>query len=854
MSQQETQNTGNGCQIRKQTFPRRFTTRLYELSMALSEAIEGIADADVRARYGSLLIYRLLFLYFLQHLGLLAGDPRYLQQRLQGSRERGSHGFYRDVLHPLFTGNDQVEHIPMDVTRLFTSRSIEQQYPALTIDDEVFTRIFALFDAYQWRADVQPSQEQQEITPNILGTLFADNSSVKSLGTYYTPDDVTSYIIRNTVIPAFVARTHEHTGEQDELGRLIWQQLTHHPKRFFFEAAYKGHHLPLPPEIAAGLQDVKQRQLWQKNAPDTYAVAGETWREVIARRAHMDEVLACCSLEPDDPVNLDRLVTWNVDQLGLILETLRTCQQPTLLEACYRSLRQLTILDPTCGSGAFLCMALQCLELLYIASLNRMEDLLSPLAAEPLTTSTRRAFQHAIEEAGNPLQRRATILQWIIGQNLYGVDLNEDAVEICRLRFALKVFTSTYPSHPVSLPHNFGQHIRVGNCLRGSLYINPGVEKPSLSTYDPTTFHWSEAFPEPMKRGGFDVVLGNPPYVEYRKVRPFYTLEGYTTLETGNLYALTMERSTHLLAPRGRFGMIVPSSATCTDGYRSLQKLLLAQQELHIASFSDQRGRLFALPHPRLSIVFYTKAPPGAAQTERVFTTPYLKLDQQSRTSLFERLYYTEVTFPLKTGAIPRYSSPLEPAIYEKLMGQASTLGDSFHAGGTYPVYYTRKLSWFVQVTPFIPRILDAQGQVRAPSELKTLRFASLTHAQIAFVALNSNLFYWLITTGSDCRNLNMREVMGLPLDLQGIQPELQQRLCQLAHELEDDLRANARMQSMAFAQQGRLTIQCLYPARSKHLIDEIDRLLACHYELSTEELDFLLHYDEKYRCTRTRR
>lgn len=206
------------------------------------------------------------------------------------------------------------------------------------------------------------------------------------------------------------------------------------------------------------------------------------------------------------------------------------------------------------------------------------------------------------------------------------------------------------------------------------------------------------------------------------------------------------------------------------------------------------------------------------------------------------------MTHQVRPGVIPRYGSPLEESISGKLLRQAHNLGHYLDFTGAYPIYYTRKLSWFVQVTPFIPLILDAQGNTRAPSELKTLRFASLDHARIAFAVLNSNLFYWLITTGSDCRNLNMREVLGLPLDLARIHPAIQQELCQLSRDLEDDLRDHARMKPMAFQSKGNLTIQCMYPAHSKCLIDEIDRVLARHYDFSAEELDFLLHYDDKYR------
>ncbi len=588
----------------------------------------------------------------------------------------------------------------------------------------------------------------------------------------------------------------------------------------------------------------------------------------------MDEILAL--LRQDAPAILERLVSWNLDLPALTLEVLRACPQADVLDICYRSLRQLSILDPTCGTGAFLRAVLPLLQDLYTACLERMEA----LVAEPsLPALYRHAFQIYLAEAGPPALRAYTSLQWIIDHNLYGVDLNAEAVEVCQLQLCLKLI-ALRPTHKLAdLPDHFGQHIRVGNSLLGSLSGNSARETRPETGSSQQSFRWDQAFPTPMERGGFDVVIGNPPYVEYKRVRHLYTLDGYTTLETDNLYALTMERAAHLLAPGGRFGMIVPSSATCTDGYRPLQELLLAQQELHVASFSDQRGHLFPIPHPRLCIILYTKNTPSRPENlpastspdsssptpvltrsdnaqdasvpptpSRVFATPYIKLDAETRTSLFEILSYTEVTSRVRPGLIPRYGSPLELVIDSKLALQKCLLGSSLQRKGGYPIYFTRKLSWYVQVTPFIPRILDAQGQVRLPSELKCLRFSELHHARIAFAALNSHLFYWLITTGSDCRNLNMREVRGLPLDLASIRPALQKELCQLADELECDLLRHARMKPMVFQSQGSLTIQCLYPARSKHLIDEIDRALARHYTFNQQELDFLLHYDEEYR------
>jgi hypothetical protein len=391
-------------------------------------------------------------------------------------------------------------------------------------------------------------------------------------------------------------------------------------------------------------------------------------------------------------------------------------------------------------------------------------------------------------------------------------------------------------------------------CVQGNKWFAQG-DIPKWNTFSSKEnqshgnqpFHWFLEFSQIIQNGGFDVIIGNPPYVGYKHTSTPYKGMNYTTSTTGNLYALTMERCASLLAPGGRFGMIVPASATCTDGFMPLQQLLLQQSILHISSFSDQRGKLFDIPHPRLCIIAYQK-PPGH---KSVFSTTYLKPGRELRESLFQRLEYTEVTQQVRPGIIPRYGSQLERSLHVKLYRQSQRLGDYLNKTGTHRLYFTRKLSWFVQVAPFIPQILDEQGRVRHPSELKTLHFSSHEHADVAFVALNSNLFYWFLTTGSDCRNLNMREVRGFPLSIDEMSITIQRDLHKLAAMLTIGLQAHSRLSKMSFNDTGPLTIQCMFPGKSKHIIDEIDHVLAQHYGFTDEELDFIINYDSKYRAGR---
>ncbi len=434
--------------------------------------------------------------------------------------------------------------------------------------------------------------------------------------------------------------------------------------------------------------------------------------------------------------------------------------------------------------------------------------------------------------------RRYFILKSIITNNLYGVDIMQEAAEICKLRLLLAPLSQIERTEAVESLAAIDFNIHIGNILVQQ------SDEAGIQAQFPQGSSWFVEFYSILQTGGFDVIIGNPPYVEYETVSAIYKVKGYQTLSTGNLYALTIERCQQLLAQDGRFGMIVPSSATCTDGYLPLQKILLEQASLHISSFSDQRGKLFDIPHPRLCIILYAKS----SHPKTVYSTPYIKLGRELRDSLFQRLAYIEVTDMVKPGIIPRYGSSIERNLHVKVHGRAHRLGEYVMKSSGKMVYYTRKISWFVQVTPFIPEILDEHGQLRHPSELKALSFSSSEHADIAFAALNSNLFYWFMTTGSDCRNLNMREVLGLPLNIEGMEHAIRQDLCKLATDLAEDLQAHSEYRKMHFKDVGTLTIQCIFPGRSKPIIDEIDRVLARHYGFTDEELDFIINYDGKYR------
>lgn len=198
-------------------------------------------------------------------------------------------------------------------------------------------------------------------------------------------------------------------------------------------------------------------------------------------------------------------------------------------------LRDIKILDPACGSGAFLVAAFDYLREEY----ERVNRAIAELSGAPQ--------QLGIFD----LDRR------ILQQNLFGVDLNPESVEITRLSLWLKTARRDQPLS--NLDHN----IRCGN----SLVEPPGPDAPqalkeAFAGLPPDTraFDWPAAFPEVFARGGFDVVVGNPPYVRQEILGPFkpYLARRYATWHgAADLYVYFYERGLDLLAPRGKLSYIV---------------------------------------------------------------------------------------------------------------------------------------------------------------------------------------------------------------------------------------------------------------------------------------------------------
>jgi len=173
--------------------------------------ILGIESEADRRWYGSVLLNRLMFVYFLQRRYFLnQGDALYLQNKLKACQQEGR-SFYEFLKDLFFVGFAKPEYLrdPEIQKRLgkicylngglFLRHPIEQKYPDIQISDRAFSQVLELFSRYSWHLDDRPDKDPLEINPDVLGYIFEKYINQKEFGAYYTRPEITEYLCDRTI-------------------------------------------------------------------------------------------------------------------------------------------------------------------------------------------------------------------------------------------------------------------------------------------------------------------------------------------------------------------------------------------------------------------------------------------------------------------------------------------------------------------------------------------------------------------------------------------------------------------------------------------------------------------------------
>ncbi|OME80089.1 hypothetical protein BK120_19810 [Paenibacillus sp. FSL A5-0031] len=363
-------------------------------------------------------------------------------------------------------------------------------------------------------------------------------------------------------------------------------------------------------------------------------------------------------------------------------------------------------------------------------------------------------------------------------------------------------------------------------------------------------FHWDLEFPDIMENGGFDIVIGNPPYVVVTDTKP-YRQSITQTLQTNNLYSYMMERALKHSKGEGYFGVIVPISSVAGKTMIPLQKhLLSSMSKLYISNYSTRPSKLFQKVEQRLSIIMGTKAIDNKSEVE-LYTTSYMKWYSHERKQLFtEMLKYSRCYIEIVTdGIIPKLGNVIENNIFQKIKSVKNNLASITDNDGEIYLYYHGTPRYWNKAMDYVPGFYSEKQGHKQSTEYKTLSFSDELKKSVFGCIVNSALFYWWWNVVSDCRHLTKRDVMDFSFNWDSLSLEMINNLSNVFNELMDNFKTNKKQLIMNLGGNlGQVTLDSVDHQLSKPIIDKIDGFIAEYYGLNEEELSFIINYDYRFR------
>ena len=791
---------------------KKFYEQYKEKLNILNKSIIGIKNDKDRMHYAQLIFYRLIFIYFIQTNNFLSNDEKYLQNCLKRCIIQKTN-FYDNFLKILFFNvlNTPKANRSKDVQQfidvpflnggLFHKHRIESENNAIAIKNDIFDTLLIFLSKWIWYVDETTDHggDELSVNPEILGNIFEKTiADQKGTGAYYTPIDVTKYITERTILPYCV----DMINKKFDMSYLI-------------------------------LNDIKD----QKHLQSLY----------------------------------------------------------------FDVIKELTILDNACGSGEFLLSASKLLYDLYNETWKKIKTI----------KSKQIIAEHDIMSKSNSpeyyFKRR------IISFNLFGVDLEEDATEICKLRLWLFLVSEMKKDTAEPLP-NVDYNIMIGNSIIGYLKIpkleqytldsptsindliakidgmkdkykiednpmrskklknkidseillldkrltksrNASIfsEKIPLNTFEKfKPFHWILHFGQILKNnGGFDIIIGNPPYVERSKLG--YPVNFLNIASAGSTYAYFFEISIQLLKNGGRLGLIVPISAFCTQRMKPLIDLMESNaNKISVSHFGWRPSKIFPNVNRAVSILIQDKN--TNSKNCEIYSTTYNKwyttpIDE--RPDLFNRLEFLKINKKFIPFIIPKIGFSIEQNILTKIFNFEQTLKSYVVKNSKHKIYYrtTGGLYWKI-ITDFQLEFYEENGTRTKSSRESQIYFSNKKYKQIALAIYNSNLYWWYYTTHSNCRDLNPFDLTSFPIDIDSIPLEIVTELQNLVAKLMIDLTKNSQYAVRKHIGHSPVKYQVISPKKSKNIIDSIDRELAKIYGFDDQETNFLINYDKKFRLS----
>ncbi len=373
---------------------------------------------------------------------------------------------------------------------------------------------------------------------------------------------------------------------------------------FFFRPSDRLDSQPdtLSMQISVGNQVLQEiiRRLYYPSSVYNFSVIpadilGQVYERFLSKAIAIDSDTGEATVSKSDTRKHDGIYYTPINIVDLIVQI---TVGSALTGKTPRQIRKLRILDPACGSGSFLLSAYQLLLDWHLYHYSKNPDSAIPSKIRLVSDDPEDGYTLTLTEK-----------KQILLNNIYGVDLDQNAVEVTKLSLLLKMLEREYSRSPESfaalsvgeriLP-DLGANIKWGNSLIGSDFLdNSEIEQYSdeeINVLQP--FDWDDAqegFGETIVSGGFDIIIGNPPYIFTRNQgipeshkEYFYNSYSHQSIQL-NTFGLFVERSMQILASSGLLGFIIPNNWLTIESFSELRRHIIhSTSELHIYNILDK--------------------------------------------------------------------------------------------------------------------------------------------------------------------------------------------------------------------------------------------------------------------------
>jgi len=869
----------------------------------LLHQIKGIDVLEDLEWYGSVLLNRLMFLYFIQKRGYLDGDPNYLRSRFEAVQSARGKGhfftFFRQFLLPLFhdaLGRKRPELEDAELAALvgdvpyinggfFSIHELEHSYD-IDVSDDAFDRVFTLFDSYRWHLSEIPEHEERAINPDVLGYVFERYINQKEKGAYYTKTDVTGFMVRSAVLPVFLDRW-QALADTTDVVHPRWELLAETPQLYVPDGLGHGIGAEIPNSFWAEREQWPTPPWLLEDPPEDVALPAETWLESMDRLERHEALIS--RLGSGALSTATEAITANIAIARFAVDAVLDISDLRTALAVLDLLQALRIVDPACGSGAFLFAALNVLEELYEATITVLRDL---PPEEDHELEARRQAQLA--EIDAHASTEYFIAKSAALHNLFGVDLMHEAVEIAKLRLFLKLVAGLRDRDELEPLPDLDLNLRAGNTVVGYVSAKDAMESLAgsiLAGIDPAAieagcselvdlydrfveiqtarevddagaadaklavleaegrlaaeidralarergiseqdhdawweeehpFHWFLEFGGVMRGGGFDCVVGNPPYRKLSDVRKEYAVEGFATDACPDLYAPMTERAAALLTADGRMAFIVPLSLTFSQGFGDLREYLSSRfAHKWISSYGRNPTALFDGKIGVRPTIFI-----GAqGEDDRLWTTRTHRWVEDYRPALFDTLRYVEAPEALRADEWPKLpSEDVARLMTELLTSGRAPLAAAVRHAGTHTLGYRKTALYVVSAYRTEPPCWDAKGKPIPQKEAGWLRFEDGTARDAAFLLATSKLmFLWWNVWGDDF-HVTAGILDSFPLGLDDLDTPTTEWIHRLADLLDEKMQEHIDITPYNGMRIGNYRLDAV-----RDLTDEADELLS---------------------------